>query len=363
MNLKEGRIGRQESVAIVWIACWISGIFAMNTEAYYASGNAAYMTTVLSAMLSLLLFYLVAEAMRRSNCENLAALYKRAYGRVLAMPVGLITSVSFIYAAVLVLERLAMILSRYIYAESNVANASLYFFICVLVLAWMGFEIIGRTCKLFFGLILFTAIVQVIITLPALAAFRLYPLPGVRITEILWQGATGTSRYFPALLGLLICGKGVQGVENAAKSAAIGAAGGGLMAGGMELVIGLAYPYNMLSEMHSPMYRLTMAVRADDGYLRTDKLLLFFWALAGMLGSGYYAYAASLLYAGTSDIRDSRPVVGAVAAVIGALMLIGQLNLPAYEQIAEALWDVACIAMLLPPLVAAMLVSFRKGDA
>ncbi len=363
MNLREGRIGKQEAATTAWIACWISGVFAMNTETYYANGNAAYITTVLSAMLALLVFYMIAEVMQRKGCQNLAALYRRAYGRVLAMPMGLLTAMTLIYASVILLVRLAMILSRYVYAESNVVNTSLYFYVCVLVLAWMGLEIIGRTCKLFFRWILIAAIVQVVVALPALSAFRLYPLPGIDATEMLWQGATGISRYFPALLGLLICGRGVQGVENARGEAVIGAAGGGLMAGGMELVIGMAYPYKMISQMHSPMYRLTMAIRSDDGYLRTDKLLLFFWALAGMLSGGYYAYAASLLYADTSDMRDVRPIVGAAVAMIGALMLIGQLNLPMYERVAEALWDTIYIGMLLPPVLAAMLVSLRKENA
>ena len=362
MNWKEGRIGKQETAAMAWIACWISGIFAMNTENFYAHGNAAYLTTVLSAMLSLAAFYLIAEAMRRKRCENLAALYQRAYGRALALPIGLCTALALVYAAVIVLVRLAMILSRYIYAESDVPNASLYFYICVLALAWMGLEIIGRTCKLFLKLIIFAAIIQVIIALPALSVFRLYPLPGATLPEILWQSVTGVGRYFPALLGLLICGTGVQGIRNAVSGARIGAAGGGLLAGGMELVIGMAYPYHMLSNMHSPLYRLTMAVRTDDGYLRTDKLLMFFWALAGMLAGGYYAYAASLLYAGTSEMRDVRPAVGAIVAVIGALMLLGQMNLPAYERVAEVLWDAAFFCMLLPPMLAAMLVSLKRED-
>lgn len=363
MNWKEGRIGKQETAAVALIACWISGIFAMNTEKFYAKGNAAYITTVLSAMLSLLAFYLIAEAMRRKRIENLAELYRRAFGRVFAMPAGLVTAIALIYAAAIVLIRLTMILARYVYAESEVTNAALYFYICILALAWMGLEIIGRTGKLFLKLILFSAIVQVIVALPALSVYRLYPLPGQSLPDILWQSVTGTSRYFPALMGLLICGTGVQGVHNATTGATIGAAGGGLLCGGMELVIGMAYPYNMLPEMHSPMYRLTMAVRTDDGYLRTDKLLLFFWGLAGMLSGGYYAYAASLLYAGTSDMRDIRPAVGAIAAIIAALVLLGQLNLPAFERVAEALWDTAFIGMLLPPMLAAMLVSLKKEEA
>ena len=360
MNLKEGRIGKQETAAVAWIACWISGIFAMNTETFYAHGNAAYLTTVFSAMLALCL---VAEAMRRKRCENLAALYRRAYGRVLALPIGFVTALSIVYAAVIVLVRLAMILSRYIYAEADTPNASLYFYICILVLAWMGLEIIGRTSKLFLALIILAAVMQVIVALPSLALFRLYPLPGMPLSEILWQSVTGTGRYFPALLGLLICGVGVQGVPNVILGARIGATGGGLMAGGMELAIGMAYPYSMLSNMHSPLYRLTMTVRTDDGYLRTDKLLMFFWALAGMLAGGYYAYTASLLYAGTSEMRDVRPAAGAMVAVIGALMLLGQMNLPGYERVAEFLWNAAFLCMLLPPMLAAMLVSIRKEDA
>ena len=363
MNLRLGRIGRQETAAVAWIACWICGLFSMNTQSFYEGGNISYLTTVLSALLSLLAVLLIASAMRRRGCESLAALYQYAFGRVLAVVMGFLTALTLLYAATILLVRLLMIQCRYVYVESEVPLVALYFFIGVLVLAWMGFETIGRTSKLFLKLLLFGVIVVVIIAFPSFQPFRLYPLPGVGLVPLLRQSITGTARYLPALLGLLICGVGTQGVRHAASSATIGAVGGGLTAGALELSIALTYPYQMLANMHSPMYRLTMAVRTGSAYLRTDKLLLFFWTLAGVLSGGYFVYAAALLVASVADMRDIRPAVGVFATLVAALMLLGQLNLAAYERTANALWDTAFIVMLFPPLLAALLACVRREAA
>lgn len=361
MNLREGCIGKQETAACAWIACWICGLFSMNTQSFYENGNASYLATVLSALLALLATLLTAAAMRRSGCENLAALYRYAFGRALAVPIGLITAFTLVYAAVILLVRLLMIQCRYVYVESEMPLVALYVLIGVLVPAWMGLETVGRTCKLFWKLLLFCVVVVVLIAFPSFQLFRLYPLLGNGVPALLLQSVTGTARYLPALVGLIICGVGVQGMSCAASGATIGAVGGGLTAGALELSIGLTYPYGMLASMHSPMYRLTMAVRTGSAYLRTDKLLLFFWTLAGVLSGGYFVYAAALLAAGVTGMRDIRPAVGVFATVTGALMLMGQLNLSAYERAANALWDTAWIPMLAPPLLAA-LIAVWKGE-
>ncbi len=345
------------------IACISCGIFLMDAHVAYDSGDSAYVSSALAAMVSLLLFYLVAEAMRRKRCENLSQLYRLAFGRVLSVPMAFISVLVLLYTAAMPLAQLLLIMNHYVYVHAQASDIALYLLPCLFILAWMGLEIIGRTAKIFAGVILISFLIAYIIAIPAYESFRLYPLLGTGLPEILHVSAIGTVRFFPALLCLLICGRGVHGVQNAASGAAVAAVGGGLVAGTTQFFLGMAYPNYMLAHMPAPLYRLTMAVSGARVYLRADKVLVFFWMLAGMIAGGLFAYAAALLYAGVTRMRDIRPAVAAMVSVICAATLMEQLNLSWFIDTAAVLMEFAWLAALLPPLLAAMIAVLKKKEA
>lgn len=337
MNLRQGRIGKQESAALGMMASVIGGIFLMNTASFYGRGNSSYLSSVLSAGLALLAFYLVAESMRRTGCEHLAMLYQKAFGRILCLPMGLLTACTVAVSAVVPLTRLMYIMGWYVFMESSAAEVALYFLPPILFLAWRGLETIGRTAKLYLPSVVLSVVVALIVASPAYEAFRLYPLLGNGLRHTLELAVIGVSRFFPALLALLICGKGMQGLDNVAVSANVATIGGAVLTGGSQLFLGMTYSYQALSKMHSPMYQLTMSVRTGSAYLRTDKVLLFMWTIGGLIAGGFFAYAAALMYASACKMRDIRPAAAMFAILIGSLTVMGHLELPAFERLME-LW-------------------------
>ena len=361
MNMRQGRIGNQEAASLALLACVISGLFAMNTKTQYANGNSAYISSPLAAMLSLLVLLPIYFVMRRKGIRNLAELYRFAFGPVLAVLAATLTLGSILYAAAMPLLRLLLIMDQYIYAQAALQNIALYQLPCVLILSWMGLEILGRTAKLFVIPVILSLVATFLIAIPAYEAFRLFPLLGNGLPQALWYGVTGMGRFLPALLCLLICGTGVHGPKNAAQGAAIGAVGSAVIVGGSRLLIGMAYPYYMLSQMPTPMYRVTMAVSGAKVYLRADKILLFFWILGGMLAGGFYAYAGALVFAGACRMRDIRPAVAAVALVICALAMMGHLSLDYADEVERFLQNTVWAFSAAPPLLAALVAAFKKG--
>ena len=361
MNMRQGRIGKQEAAALALLACVTSGLFSMNTKTLYASGNSAYLSSALAAMLSLLSLLPVAGVMRRKGIRDLGTLYRFAFGPLLAPLAAALTLTAILYAAVMPLIRLLLIMDRYVYPEANVENIALYLLPCVLTLAWMGLEILGRTAKLFVIPVLLSLVAAFCIAIPSYEAFRLYPLLGNGLGEALWHGVTGMARFLPGLLCLLICGCGVHGPKNAAQGAAVGAVGSAATVGSAQLFMGMAYPYYMLSRIPAPMYRVTMAASGAKAYLRADKVLLFFWILGAMLAGGFYAYAGALVFAGASRMRDIRPAVAAVAALVCALAMLGQLNVEQFQDVENFLRDTVWVFALAPPLLAAVIASLEKG--
>ena len=363
MNLREGRIGRQEAAALALTGCTVGGLFAQDPGKTYQSGNSAYLSGALSAVLALLLFFLLAEAMNRKGCRNLSALYRFAYGPVLAVPMALVTFLALLFSAAAPMMRLFDILARFVYPEAAPENLLLYPLACVAFLSWKGLETLGRTVRLLFPLVALSVIAALVVAAPAYEPARLYPLLGNGLVGTLLQGASAGGRFFAPLLCLLVCGAGVQSLGNAAGGASVGALGGGLLTAGTQLCLGMTYPYELLRSFRAPMYRLTMSVRTGSAYLRMDKLLVFLWTMGGLLAGGFYAYSAALLYASCCRMRDVRPPAAAAAVSLSAVLLLSQRLPELAEQAAGAAYPFLPIALALPPMLAAALASVRKGAA
>lgn len=360
--MREGRIGRAESVSAAWMAMMVSGIFSVNTTATYTYGNSSYITSLLSAGFSLLAFMLAAAAMQRGNSTDLYSFIRRTAGAEFGGALAVILAVSLLFAAVFPTLRMFIIMHRYVYSEANIASISVYFLPCILVLACMGLETIGRTMRVFIGVIVLSFLVALLLSLNSLDTYRLYPILGNGLRAIFPLSVTGMSRFLPGLICLLICGNGLQGVGNIVKSGRTAVIFAASITALIQLCLGMAFNYTELAAMHSPMYRLLMSVEGGSPYARADKLLLFLWTMSSLLTSAFYVYAASLLYTRAMDMRDVRPSAVCFSVLISSFVLFGQMNLPVFEAIATFLWEELWLMLLAPVGVVAILSLFKRKE-
>ncbi len=360
MNLREGRIGKQECASAALIGAVISGIFAMNTSAVYEDGNSAYVSSILAALAALGVFLLAAAAMNKHGLVDLYGLFRFALGRFFAPVASFVVVFALLLAAALPLTRLLLILGRFVYVFAEVPLIALYCLPCVVMLAVMGLESIGRTARLFLAVILFSLMLTFIIAAPAYDAYRLYPLLGNGLSRMLLLSLPGISRFFPPLCALLICGRGAQGLKSVRVSGKVAALGGGLITSASQLCLGMTYDYASLSRMHSPMFRATMAVNTSSAYLRTDKMLLFFWVIGGLIAGAFYSYAGALLHTRAFAMRDVRPAATAIAAGAVSVALLGNMGQPWFERFAVYMWQYLWALLIAPVLLASALALFRR---
>ena len=74
MNLREGRIGNQEAVAVTMLAAVLNTVFVTEGQRLYHSGNQTYLSVMASAALSLIVFLLAARAMAHRGLADLAVI-------------------------------------------------------------------------------------------------------------------------------------------------------------------------------------------------------------------------------------------------------------------------------------------------
>lgn len=343
------------------IAAAFGALFAVDTEATYASGNSTYLSTLLAATLSVVLFLLVAYAMKKSGKRHLSELFSYAFGKSIGVAVSCVVSLALVYAGAIPLIRIVLILCRFIFADVSVASVAVYFLVCIVVLSAAGLETIGRTARLFFFITFLSILLAFFIASPDFDAFHLYPLLGNGLPSVLWQGLRGTERFLPALVALLVLGVGVQGVDVAASQGKKAVLFSGAFAAGAQLCLGMTYSYDELAQMHSPMYRITMTVRMGASSLRADKLLLFIWTMGGIIGSAFYTYAAALLFSKSCKIKDVRPPAVTFGMLSGVLILLGNRNISWMQNGAAFLWNWLFVFFMAPVVLATVITLLKRG--
>lgn len=115
--------------------------------------------------------------------------------------------------------------------------------------------------------------------------------------------------------------------------------------------------------MHSPMYRITMTARSGGYFPRLDKLLLFGWTIAGVMGAGFYQYAAALLWCRAFGQRDARPAAVVMSGLSAGICLLAQQEIQWLMMVGEFLSQYGFLLAAGPVMLAAAIGLCRKGRA
>ena len=364
MNLREGKIGRQEGISLAAIAMCIGGLFTLDPEYTYSMGNASYITLPAAAVISLLLFLLIGACMKRGDHENLYCMIKDGCGSAIACIVSLILVIGFALAAYAPLASFVQIMHGLFFYGVGYRQILLYVMPGVLIIAWMGFETIGRTAKCLFIILAAVTAISLFAVLGEYESYRLYPIAGCGIQRMGLLSLSETSAFLPAYTGILVCCSGMHGSKTM-KSVGIRA---GLIAGlicaAVQLLLGMIFPYTQLQKFAMPLCRISHLSVEETNLTRLDKIAQVFWLNGSMLTGAFYIYAGSALFSRSFGIRDIRPVLAAVTVITSALILMEFDGVFSKAEWAAKLWNEAGGAVFALPLLLVSFISLfkRKGN-
>ena len=361
MNLREGRIGNQEAVAVTMLAAVLNTVFVTEGQRLYHSGNQTYLSVMASAALSLIVFLLAARAMAHRGLADLNGLLNDSFGRTVGSILGAGIALLLVISAAMPLIRVLYVLHRYIYVDAGREVIAVYLLAALLILTLFGWESLGRLAKLCLFPTLAAFLVVLLSGIPDYAPYRLYPLLGGGTEKFLRASLSGVFSFLPPLLMLLICARGVHGPENAARLGAIALLFSGIFCMLVQLCLGLMFTTEELSRIYSPIYRLTMVVRFAQS-MRLDKILLFFWIAAALAGMAALLYAASLQMTRSLRLKDVRPAVAALTGLGATITLFGHYNIDWFEKAMELLLQYQWLG-LASPILAASIVGLCRRES
>ncbi len=368
MNLREGRIGKQEGLCLVSIAMCIGGLFTLEPELTYSSGNVTYITLPIASLIALLVFCFAALGMKKGSYKCFNYMLEDTCGGTVSCFICVVLIFCFTLTAVAPLSNFIQIMHGLFY--SNVSNRQLVFYVLpgVLIVAWMGFETIGRTAKCMFAILILATILTLVAALGEYDIYRLYPLPISNARIVANNSFSETAAFLPALAALLICTEGMNDNKTmlyvGIRSALIAA----VVCSVVQLFLGMIFPYSQLKKLAMPLCRINHMSAEETNITRLDKIAQIIWLNGSMLSASFYIYAGALLFSKSFKINDIRPPLASFALITTALVLIelDGLHLEysnVFSVITKSVSLIFMIVLILPSAVSVLKNRKKKYEA
>ena len=359
MRIREGKIGRQESAAMIGIAVYTSMVFTLSSTEAYRSGNSTYLWMPAAILVALTVVLFVMHAMEKCGISTLDMLFKTAFGKLFGDIAGAVVIALLIFSAFELLADFVNLIHSFVFYDQPYWNIILWIVATVGLLGFLGLEPVARIARLL--LPAFVIILALWLLLPAKSFDRsnLYPFPGniaVEMGKLIWKNTVSA---FTPIIAVLTITNGMHGIKFTRNSCGIGVLCAVLAAAATQLCLGLAYGYKDLVEMPYPLYRLDMMMLQEGYFFRMDKVALFFWLTMGIIAAAYYIFTAAMMWCRCYGPKDTRPAILALCVILACAIQIQAEGY--YEEFAKGIEAVdkwAWIAMLLP--VAASVVQLIK---
>lgn len=323
MRINDGRIGPLEGSAAAAVALFICGVFSIDAKRAYGEGNSTYVAIPLSILVSLVLVILLSRAIERSGCADLAEYLDKRIGFAGGFPILVMVSAGMIRCAVKPFSGFLEVLHRLVFDGASYPMILAFVFPVTVFITIRGFESIGRLAVCFGGIILLSLIAAVVSAAPTYEVYRLYPLMGDGTKSFIRQTAEYTLNALPPLLGLLVMGKGLNGLRFAEKCAVRASIVSAAACALTQTALGMTYSYDTLSGLLMPLYRINFLSLSQSYALRLDKLFIMVWICGCVISSAWMLFTASRLFSGFFHGGSTVPAAIAFSALACALILAG----------------------------------------
>ncbi len=362
MNLREGRIGKQEGLCLAAISMCVVGLFTLDPDFTYSNGNVSYVTLAIAAILSLLVFLLVSACMKRSGYEELSEMLEDTCGKVGRSVISTILMLGFAFAAYDPLARFVQVMHGLFFSGVTYRMILVFMLPSIIIIAWMGLETLGRTAKCYFILLLVVTLATVLAAAGEYESYRLYPILGCGLKQGMQLSLSETVAFLPAFTALLICCKGLNGHKNMRNVGIYAGLISAAICAVIQLLLGMVFTYSELQKLVMPLCRINHISIDEGNIMRLDKIAQIFWMNGSMLTGAFYIYAGSALFSRSFGIRDIRPVVVPVGLLTGIFVLMEFGGVLSKNEWLSHLWISAGGAVFAVPLIVSSLISLFKRN-
>lgn len=282
-------------------------------------GNAAWISALYCMMIAAVLFYITRVVY--SSRRNVIEIAEICGGKALRIIVGLIVFAVLSSNLFTVIRIFPEIIRMVLLQQTYVEFIGMLFIICIVFGANCGIEAIGRVHSMFIPIAGIVFVIFLLLLIPSINVDNIMPVLGKGAKGIFFDNISFLS-VFSDLLLLNILLPQTENLDCYKKigTKAVFIAGGCAVA--ILLVYGLSYAYPITEKYIIPIYQLERLIRVSSFFSRLEAILQFVWSILILLYGSLYLSVLSGVWQRSFGLKESKPVIMAIAAGLVGLAVI-----------------------------------------
>lgn len=357
----------QEKIGVTEIACllFISNIarIFLSFPQTFAEGadTGAWLAAILSALGSLLIFWVAVLLMRKFPEQSLVEVTEQVLGKFLGTLVNLIYAGVFFVTVVLFNREFGEAMLAATLPQAPISVVIGFFAFGSLCTLFFNLETLARTARLVTPFIVAGFAVLVLAVLPQVHLYYYTPVLGGGIQNIVMEGLVKRSMIFEGLLAALLL-PACQGWQHMRKAGFYA-----VLAGGAVLVVFVTvyegvFTIHMAKEEALPIYVLARAIDLGRFFQRVESIFLMAWGMVGFIKLAVSIYAGSLILSKIFKLPDYRPILLVSALLTFALSFLPP-DFPTTVELEQAARIYMYVPVLFLPLITYLLSLLKKESA
>lgn len=306
-------VGASEAVTLLFVFLTAKSFLSEALFIFDAGYNATWMVALLMTGYALGTVWLLSTLLNRFPGRDLVEIGEVVVGPYLNLVLILYYQFVFVIGAGFVLRGISERMVSGFLPDSPISLVVFFFILGAVVVSYMGVEAVARTARLLVGILVISAGVLILLTIPFWQWHALFPLWGSGPLPVV-MGSLAHSGDFVQILLLGIIVPFIP--QNMVGSIGIR----GTLAAGLVLFVYLAaavliFTYPLVTEITLPSMEMAKIINISRFGQRLEVLFLPVWAFGNLIYLSISLYAGAHILARFCKLRDHRPFVPPVAVL------------------------------------------------
>ncbi len=346
----QGTFGTYEAVCVTSILL-ITKIFYMSISILIdTEGTAAWYGTIVSCIVSLILFSIISLLMKRFPNMDLTQIFEAAIGKFAGKVLILLFSAYFIFYASSSLREFIEMIKAYNLPYTPPSILIFGFIAVCAIVAYYGLEGIARVAGIFFIPVIIAVVLVLLMAIPRYDFDFIKPYLGYGWKQTITTGLLRCSDYDEVVILTFIINSihGIRFFKRAGYTSIIIA---GITFSLNILFNILAFMYSGGSENLSGLFELSRAIYFNRFVQRLESIFLFAWVISSLVSVSIAFFLSINLYTKAFRIPGHRPLIFPFSFLLFMVALIPKSLSEVIQVNIHFIRQYSCFVVYLVPIL------------
>lgn len=360
MKRYEGHLGPWQGVTLVTVTLASMLYLQFPQFLIHMGGPAAWQVALVMTLVAVLIFLPGAALAAKFPGLGLAEIAEAAAGPLLGPALMFGVSGWLIASTALTLRNFTETFSTAMLPDTPPSILVLTLLGCIAFASYRGLEALSRSTQILYPLILGSGLLVIILTLPQMGIYLLYPFWGHGLGTTLTSGVAAAGMAGEAII-LLIFGYAFRSAGDLRTGLIGGILSFGLLMALVVAVLVMVFGSPDAAQLPFPVFNLARLIFLGLFLQRMEALIVLFWFFGAAIRLSACLHASVVALSGALRLPFYRPVIFPVVVLVGSLTLMPPDFITTLQLEERWMRPAGLLIAVVPTLLLLLAVVRRKG--